>query len=206
MPTWRIPPPMRLRHTRDSSIASRLPTTSEPTGAPSPLDRQTAITSATAPYSRSGVPVATWAFQIRAPSTWMPAPASVANSRRSRRSDSGSTAPPAKLWVFSTAIAAVGTKNGPMSGANSDRIVGRSTWPRGSIQVRIVRPVYAACAPSSARAMWARDSQRTSWPGPTSVRTARTLAIDPVGVNSAASWPNRSATRSSRARTVGSSP
>ena len=35
---------------------------------------------------------------------------------------------------------------------------------------------------------------------------ASTLAIDPVGVNRAASWPNSPATRSSSARTVGSSP
>ena len=155
---------------------------------------------------RSGVPVATWAFQIRAPSRCTRAPAAVANSRRSRRSASGSTAPPAKLWVFSTEIAAVGTKNGPMSGANKDRIVSRSTWPRGSIQVRMVMPENAPWAPSSALAMWARDSQSTSWPGATRERTASTLAIDPVGVNSAASCPNVSATRSSSALTVGSSP
>ncbi len=141
MPTWRIPPPIRLRQTRASAIASLLPTMSEPTGAPRPLDRQTASTSATAPYSRSGVPVATWAFQMRAPSMCTRAPTPVAYSRRSRRSPSGSTAPPAKLWVFSTEIAAVGTKNGPMSGANMVRIVVRSTWPRGWIQVRMVSPV-----------------------------------------------------------------
>ena len=99
------------------------------------------MTSATAPYSASGTPVATCAFQIRAPSMCTRAPTPVANSRRSRRSCRGSTAPPAKLWVFSTEIAAVGTKNGPMSGAYIDRIVARSTWPRGWIQVRIVRPV-----------------------------------------------------------------
>ena len=51
------------------------------------------------------------------------------------------TAPPAKLWVFSTEMATVGTKNGPMSGAKIDRIAGRSTWPRGWIQVRVVSPV-----------------------------------------------------------------
>ena len=116
------------------------------------------------------------------------------------------TAPPAKLWVFSTEIAAVGTKNGPMSGANISWITGRSTPPRGCRQVRMVSPVYAAWAPSSARAMWARASQSTSCPGPTRVRTASTLAIEPVGVNSAASWPNSPASRSSSARTVGSSP
>ena len=142
---------------------------------------------ATAPYSARGVPVAMWAFQMRAPSTCTPTPTPVAYSRRSWRSCNGSTAPPAKLWVFSTEIAAVGTKNGPMSGAKIVRIASRSTWPRGWIQVRMVSPVYAPCAPSSARAMWALASQRTSWPGPTRERTASTLAIDAVGVNRAAS-------------------
>ena len=78
--------------------------------------------------------------------------------------------------------------------------------PRGAVHVRMVRPVNAPCAPSSARAMCADDSQRTSWPTPTRERTASTLAIDPVGVKSAASLPKRPATFSSRARTVGSSP
>ena len=57
------------------------------------------------------------------------APTPVAYSRRSRRSSSGSTAPPAKLWVFSTEIATVGTKNGPMSGAKIDLIVGQVDLP-----------------------------------------------------------------------------
>ena len=70
----------------------------------------------------------------------------------------------------------------------------------------MVMPENAPWAPSSARAMCARDSQSTSWPGATSERTASTLAIEPVGVNSAASCPNVSATRSSSALTVGSSP
>ncbi len=187
-------------------MASADPTSSEPTGAPSPLDRQTDKTSATAPYSARGVPVATCAFQSRAPSRWTRAPAPTANARRSWRSSSGSTVPPAKLWVFSTEIAAVRTKNGPMSGANRALIAGRSTCPRAWVQVRMVSPPIAACAPSSARAMCAEDSQSTSCPGCTSDPTASTLAIEPVGVNSAASCPNSPATRSSSARTVGSSP
>ena len=114
------------------------------------------------------------------------------------------TAPPAKLWVFSIEIARVATKKGPMSGATIDSICARSTGL--PTQVRMVRPMTAPCAPSSARAMCADDSHSTSWPTPTSDRTARTLAIDPVGVKSAASLPNSAATRSSRPRTVGSSP
>ena len=70
----------------------------------------------------------------------------------------------------------------------------------------MVTPATAPCAPSSARAMWAEDSQSTSWPGATSDRTASRLASDPVGVKSAASCPNSAATRSCSALTVGSSP
>src|SRR3954464_6514744 len=54
--------------------------------------------------------------------------------------------------------------------------------------------------------MWALASQSTSCPGATRERTASTLAIEPVGMNSAASCPNRPATRSSSRATVGSSP
>ena len=114
--------------------------------------------------------------------------------------------PPAKLWVFSTEIAVVRTKNGPMSGAYISWTAARSTCPRGSRQVRMVRPVKAPCAPSSARAMWADASHRTSWPGATKDATASTLAIEPVGVNSASSCPNSSATRRCSSSTVGSSP
>ncbi len=70
----------------------------------------------------------------------------------------------------------------------------------------MVMPLIAPWAPSSARAMWAEESHSTSSPGETTDATASTLAIDPVGVNSAASWPNIAATRSCSARTVGSSP
>ena len=108
--------------------------------------------------------------------------------------------------MFSTEIAVVRTKNGPMSGACIDRIASRSTCPCSLTQVRLVSPVRAPCAPSSARRMCARDSQITSCPGPTSAASASTLAIDPVGVNSAASKPNSPATRSWSSATVGSSP
>ena len=121
-------------------------------------------------------------------------------------SSSGSTVPPPKFWVFSIEIALVGTKNGEMSGANIARIASTSMPPRSPVQVRMVTPKNAPCAPSSARAMCACDSQSTSWPGATSERTASRLAIDPVGVNRAASMPNSPATCSSRSRTVGSSP
>ena len=39
-PAWRIEPPSRLRSTRAASITSAEPASIEPTGAPSPFDRQ----------------------------------------------------------------------------------------------------------------------------------------------------------------------
>ena len=86
------------------------------------------------------------------------------------------------VWEFlllvglAVAEAAVATKNGPMSGAYRCSIAARSTCPRGWVHVRIVSPVIAPWAPSSARAMCALDSQSTSWPAATRLRTASTLA------------------------------
>ncbi len=76
----------------------------------------------------------------------------------------GVTAPPPKLWVFSSEMARVETKNGPMSGANILSMVSSSTGR--PTQVRMVSPVNAPCAPSSARAMCADASQSTSSPDP----------------------------------------
>ena len=200
MPTCRIPPPIRLRQTRASAIGVGRADQQRADRRAEALGQADRSTSATAPYSASGMPVATWAFQIRAPSRWTRTPtasAHAAERRAGRRC--GCTAPPAKLWVFSTEIAGgAARRTGPCPGRTSARIAGRSTWPRGWVQVRIVRPVYAAWAPSSARAMCADDSQSTSCPAPASDRTASRLAIDPVGVNSAASCPNSAATRSSQ--------
>ena len=108
-----MPPPIRLRHTRAGRCARTTPTSTEPTGAPRPLDRQTDTVSATAPYSVSGTPSATCAFQSRAPSRCTATPASAVPSRTRRSAASGCTVPPPKLWVFSTATAAVDTRYGP---------------------------------------------------------------------------------------------
>ena len=151
------------------------------------------------PYSVSGTPLATCAFQIRAPSTCRPMLCASTSGNSASMSSSGCTLPPAKLWVFSIEIALVATKNGDTSGANIASMAGRSMPPRSPVQVRMVTPKNAPCAPSSARAMWADDSQSTSCPGATRERTASRLAIEPVGVKRAASLPNSPATCSSSA-------
>src|SRR5690606_847735 len=73
-------------------------------------------------------------------------------------------------------------------------------------QVRVVMPPSAAAAPLSYDTTCASASQSSSAPGGTSSCTAIWLAIDPVGVNSAASCPKSSAISASSAATVGSSP
>ena len=204
-PTWRIPPPSRLRQTRASAIASAVPTTSDPIGAPRPLLRQTARTSATSPYAVSGVPVATWAFHSRAPSRCTPTPRRSAYSRSDAEVvDADDRSPAEVVGVLHRDRAGRHEERPHVGGEHRARSCrGRAAGPT---QVRIVRPVTAACTPSSARAMWAEASQSTSCPTPTSERTASTLASEPVAVNSAASLPSRPATFSSSARTVGSSP
>ena len=54
--------------------------------------------------------------------------------------------------------------------------------------------------------MWHSRSQMISSPGCVCVLTAMRLHIAPLGKNSAASWPNSSATRPHSAFTVGSAP
>ena len=88
----------------------------------------------------------------------------------------GCTVPPPKLCVFSTAIAAVDTRYGPASGAISsrDRVDVEHAAVAG--QVRKVMPENAAAAPSSARAMWASESQTISSPGPAEQPQAELVA------------------------------
>ena len=168
MPTWRIPPPIRLRQTRASAIgvgASR-PSASRParrapwTGRP-PARRRSRRT------PRAATPVATWAFQIRAPSRWTRdadagrrTSRSVAQVREREHRSAGEV-----VGVLDRDRRGAARRTAPCRGRTSTRIAGRSTWPRGCVQVRIVSPVSAPWAPSSARAMWARDSHSTSWPG-----------------------------------------
>ena len=108
------------RHGRARRVAAD-DASSEPTGAPRPFDRHTDTVSNSPPYVASGTPLATCAFHSRAPSRCSARPADAVTSRSRRRSSSGWTVPPPKLWVFSTTTAAVDTKYGPASGRISVR-------------------------------------------------------------------------------------
>src|SRR5919201_4512022 len=77
---------------------------------------------------------------------------------------------------------------------------------RRAARVGVDPPPIAAAAPISYVTTWASASQSSSSPGGTLSCTAIWFAIEPVGVNSAASCPNSAATSACNALTVGSSP
>ena len=78
MPLWRMPPPYILRSRWHFLMKSRAPAITEPAGAPRPFDRHTLTESKPAASSRSLAPVATAAFQIRAPSRCVVMPSACA--------------------------------------------------------------------------------------------------------------------------------
>ena len=67
-PACRIQPPRRSRTRRARSKKAPPPAMTDPTGAPSPLERQTETESAQAAQSAALTPLATSAFASRAPS------------------------------------------------------------------------------------------------------------------------------------------
>ena len=107
--------------------------------------------------------------------------------------------------MFSTAIAVVETKYGPLFGRAISRASAAFNKPFFAGNVRVVIPLNTAAAPSSARTMWLLVSAINSSPGATNIRIANWLAKEPVGVKTPASLPNIAATRSSSELTVGSS-
>ena len=125
----------------------------EPTGAPKPLEKQTEIVSKYFPYSANETPDATWAFQMRAPSKCKANPSSSAPVRRAAISEIGCTVPPPKLCVFSTAIAVVETRYGPLLGRAISNASDAFKSPFLAGKVLVVIPLNTAAAPSSARTM-----------------------------------------------------
>jgi hypothetical protein len=72
--------------------------------------------------------------------------------------------------------------------------------------MRGITPERTLIPDSSYFTTWLRRSASTSSPRWVRIRTAMELPIVPDGTNREASMPSRSAARSSRRRTVGSSP
>src|SRR5581483_5500857 len=104
IPACRHAPPNRILSRLASRMSAAGPHTSEPIGAPRPLDTQNIIVSASRVHSVTSQPAATAALKIRAPSRWIGSPASPATLRIARRSSTDITVPPAWPWVFSTAM------------------------------------------------------------------------------------------------------
>ena len=164
------------------------PTISEPTGAPRPLDRHTAIVSATAPYAVNGVPVATCAFQIRAPSRCSAQPSS--SRERPERLQIGQRA--ARCHRRSCGCSrprsrSCGRRTAPCRARASSGWRRRSTCPcgrpgaTGQAGERTVRPELGAQDVRAAPRRAPPARARPALPAPS------TLAIVPVGTNSAAS-------------------
>ncbi len=151
----------------------------------------------------SGTPDATEAFQIRAPSQCSAMPCRWVSSRSACRSASGCTSPPARLWVCSTLTALVATVPHP-AGRRYGSTTSAVSRPPGAVRDWI--PPCAAAAPCSYVTTCASASHTSSEAGGTSSCRQIWLPIVPLGTNTAASCPNSSATRSSRALTDGSSP
>ena len=90
---------------------------------------------------------------MRAPSRWIAIPRARACDESFSISAMGCTVPPPKLWVFSTAIAAVETKYGPAFSWAIASASSATKSPSFDGQVRVVIPLKVAEAPSSARTM-----------------------------------------------------
>ena len=125
-------------------------------------------------------PVATCAFQSRAPSRCIRTPAVAGDLAQPPDWSSGCTVPPPKLCVFSTTTAPVDTRCGPASGRISagDR---RGRVARGPRERRVVMPETAAAARARPVRRGRESSQSSSWPGRASSRTPSRLASEPVG-------------------------
>ena len=113
--------------------------------------------------------------RCRAPSRWTPTPTESAQVRSaSQVREREHRAAGEVVGVLDRRSRWCGRRTGPCRGRTSPGSPARSTCPRGSRQVRIVSPVKAPCAPSSARAMWAEASHSTSCPArPARRRRAR---------------------------------
>ena len=156
------------------------------------------------PNSAAGVPVATTAFMIRAPSQWVLRPCSCASSATDRTWSNDQQLPPPKFEVCSTDTS---------RDTGAWRIAGRSAaatcsalkMPRSPCSGRSrARLMTAGPAASEVRG-WAVSSRMISSPALQCTANAISLHIVPEGRNTAASCPSRAATMSCSRLVVGSS-
>ena len=102
MPAWRIEPPSRCFQRQTSSMNSLLPAMTAPTGAPRPFEKSIQAESQPDAMSRAEIPVATQAFNSRAPSMWVASPLAAAIFTTSSSAAFFQMVPPPILAVCST--------------------------------------------------------------------------------------------------------
>ena len=129
-------------------MTSREPMSTDPTGAPSPLEKHIITVSATSAHSASGTPEAASAFHSRAPSRWTRAPPSRAARATSRRVASGTITPPFRLCVFSRHTSA-SRATCSSSDSNAARTVSAGITPSAARMGRASTPEFAASPPCS---------------------------------------------------------
>ncbi|MNQ97016.1 hypothetical protein D3C85_1126420 [compost metagenome] len=121
IPDCRCVPPSMRRSVRALARTAWLPASTAPTGALSPLDRQSDTVSAWRLMSPAGTPSATAALNMRAPSRCTGTPAARAMPYTACMWSSGSTVPPALLCDVSIATSDVFSLCPPVCSASSRR-------------------------------------------------------------------------------------
>ena len=130
-------------------MKSRVPSRTDPTGAPSPFDRQTLTESYGATISDSGTPEATDALQARAPSRCRIRPWRSQKARVSATFSSGSTSPPQWLCVFSSATSRVGAWCGSVPSCTYSSSSSRGSRPSSDRKQRTCKAECTAAPPRS---------------------------------------------------------
>ena len=149
MPAWRMPPPSTLRARAAAGSVAASITSTEPTGAPRPFDRQMLTVSKGAAYSAALTPVAATALNSRAPSRCILRPCRSQNSRTARMCSSGTTTPPQWLCVCSRHTSRVGAQCTSASVWTYSSIFSRSSVPSGESNTRSCTWLSADAAPCS---------------------------------------------------------
>ena len=157
--------------------------------------------------ARPVTPWATTALKKRAPSTWSGTPRSWAIAATVAVYSTLSGWAIEWAWVFSIVTRPVIGSWGSLGSRNASTISAGSSVPSGhSRRARIDVPTITAWPAASSMIMWLSDAAIVSWPRARWPSWATRLPWVPDETNKPASLPSRSAARSSRAITVGSSP
>ena len=208
-PTWRMPPPTSLRARRARQMSLVEPTTTEPTGQARPFERQKLAESADASSVATGVPSATDALKMRAPSTC--SGHAVARARRGRTASTYSGGERLAHRVRMRVLERRRARS--VARARRAGCETRRGWRRGPSGRPRPRPGSASPAPTTTAWLPASCANSVIALAGDDLAAARHLghmddevAHRAAGDEERASLPVSSAARSSSAMTVGSSP